>query len=329
VKRWLLARCFILLCGMVFVFSAVLKALDFTGFAVQVSTYGIVRQVEIVRVAALTAIGGETALGLALLLGLWLRRATIPVTAAILLVYTGLLFYAWLVLRLGDCGCFGSYIKMSPQVGILKNVVLMGFLVVAWFGMGKGAPDRRGSLLSIRRELKALLIVVLTGGLVMFTWSSHPWKRGGGKKVETNSNATERQATPSERDRPFAKFQFEYEGNQIDLGRGIYFVAMLSDSCEHCGEIVERLNELLETPDFPPIVGLCLGENDETLEAFRKKYDPKFPTARIDPLEFFELIGEFPPRFYVVLDGKQVYFWDENLPSEDEIFEALFGTSQQ
>ena len=64
-----------------------------------------------------------------------------------------------------------------------------------------------------------------------------------------------------------------------DLGKGKYFVAILSTSCAHCEEEARRLSKIPRFfPDFPPIVGLCLGE-EETLSQFRERGEIEFPTV--------------------------------------------------
>jgi hypothetical protein len=120
----------------------------------------------------------------------------------------------------------------------------------------------------------------------------------------------------------FAAYPVEWEGKRLDLAKGLYVVALLSDSCEHCAEIVDGLNRLSQRPDFPPIAGLILGEED-TLRSFRQTYRPRFATRLIPVLEFFDLIGDAPPRFYVLRDGKSLKYWDENLPAEAAFREAL------
>ena len=126
----------------------------------------------------------------------------------------------------------------------------------------------------------------------------------------------------------FAAYPVDWEGKRLDLAQGLYLVAMLSDSCEHCADIVDGLNRLSQKPDFPPIVGLILGEED-TLRSFRQTYRPRFATRLIPVLEFFDLIGDAPPRFYVLRDGKSLKYWDENLPAEAAFREALPNTSRK
>lgn len=320
----LLSKWFILVCGAVFVLSSVLKALEVDAFAVQVSYYGLIKQAELVRVVALGVIGVEAAIGLALLFGLWLRRVTIPLAVGILLGFTGLLFYAWLHLDLGDCGCFGTYIPMSAPVSILKNVLLIVVFGCAWFGLGKYEARKDEILLRLRENHKAYLVAVLAMGLVILSGllNSRTAPSSGVKESSVEVHPLDI------KERPFAEFKFEYEGLKIDLGTGTYVVAMLSDTCEHCGESIEPLNEMLDIPGFPFIVGLCLGE-EETFGEFIASRQPKFPVRLIEPLKFFEHIGDAPPRFILVRDGKSIHYWDDELPEAPEILDAMVNSLAQ
>ncbi len=117
--------------GLLFLVSAGLKAADFAAFAEQVSYYGIIEAETQVRALASLVIAIEIALGLVLLAGWW-PRAVLPAIALLLLVFTGLILYAWLFNDLQDCGCFGSFFAMPPALSVAKNIVLLGLLPLAW-----------------------------------------------------------------------------------------------------------------------------------------------------------------------------------------------------
>jgi hypothetical protein len=317
-------RLVLLAVSMVFLVSSGLKALDLTAFAVQVSYYGIVRLPALVRALAIGTIAVEAALGMALLLRLGLRRVTLPVTMGLLVGFTGLLTWAWAFRDMKNCGCFGKFLPMTPGEAILKNLAMIALAAMAWWGEGlrKAVPEEasaggnlggngddrstNGRTVTARQRITALqrhwlLCVPLAaaGGMVALA-VVNPW---GGAAIPANPGGK------------FAKFSMDWDGKRLDLGKGLYVVAMLSDSCSHCAEIVGGLNRLSASPNFPPIVGLILGEED-TLRSFRATFAPKFPNRLIPVLEFFDLIGDAPPRFYVLKDGQIVKQWDETLPTE-------------
>ncbi len=296
----------IFFCGIVFIVSSFLKILDFQSFAVQVSSYGVLRQPDKVRWAALGTVALEMALGLCLVLQLGLKRIIVPATLALLIIFTGLIGYGWQFQGLQDCGCFGSYIKMSPLASIYKNLFLLVLLGYSYHKLLRSHGSDDNFIIPLNRPVKVFLVIFfpLMGLFYIGFSQSYPSTKADGK------------------DRPFAEFQPSYEGKQIDLGKGIYFVAMLSTTCPHCAKSVQELNELSKMQDFPTVVGLCMGD-ETTLAGFRKKTLPNFSVTLIDPLKFMQNIDKKPPRFILVQDGKSFQSWDNDVPTVMQILDAM------
>ena len=321
-KVWLLTRGIEVLLGLTFVLGAVLKAIDISTFAVQVSYYGIIREPTAVRLVALCAVLAETAIGVALLVGWRLRGWTLRTVFLLLLGFTGLILYAWAFEGLEDCGCFGSYVKMGPGASVLKNLVMMALVAGAWIGYRKtkAAGARQASTpkrIGLVRAVSAAACCALV--LAALTYGYSRQESGG-----TSGPIT---AQPYSENQLFAQFQFEADGKEWDLGSGDYFVVLLSDSCEHCAETMEKLNELpLFLPTMPPIVALMLGE-EEILDQLRDRVKPQYPTVLIEPLTFFQLLDDAtaPPRFVYLQDGKEMHHWNDELPEDTELMEIIAG----
>jgi hypothetical protein len=302
-----------ILLGLSFVLAAALKALDLEVFAVQISYYGVVRTPSLVRFAAYATTILETGLGVALLVGIRLRCWTYAVTTGLLIGFTGLIGYAWAFHGLSDCGCFGAFVKMTPGVSILKNVIMVAMVCMAWF-----LHQRHGIQYAEREPARGLAYAkpataVLSVGLVIIAGI---YGSGGASKRGPGGDSAGAGTAGPDKERPFAQFRFEWKGEQWDLGQGRYLVTMLSGSCEHCMAAVEPLNDFALIPEFPPVVGLMLGDEGTVLE-FRELTDPQFPTVLIDTLVFFQFIDVEPPRFYDVQDGKSLRFWDGEPPHVD------------
>lgn len=140
--------------------------------------------------------------------------------------------------------------------------------------------------------------------------------------VESKKSIT----TPGEEESSFSRFYFSIDGEVWNLGEGKYLVDFLSDSCRHCESSVALMNDFLARYDSEQdirIMALCLGEAD-TLQAFRSRTAPNFPTILISSTEFFAHIGSSPPRFHAVQDGKSLQYWDDNFPAEKELL-AVFN----
>jgi len=319
-KVWLFARWIEVFLGLTFILSAVLKAVDIAGFAVQVSYFGIVREPMLVRFVAFSTVLVETAIGIALLVGWKLQEWALRAVFALLVGFTVLILYAWAFKGLEDCGCFGSFVKLTPAMSVLKNLVMMAFVAVAWIGYRKAriesvvhTPEPR--YVWFVRAISAAACCLLV--LASLAYGYLQQENGSIPRTITSQ--------PYDKDRPFAQFRFEHEGFDWDLGVGEYFVALLSDTCEHCAAAGEEMNEMLMSlPGMPPIVALVLG-TENSLQQFREHVDPQYPTILIEPLRFGQLLDDAvaPPRFFYVRDGKGLRHWDEELPEETELRELM------
>lgn len=148
-----------------------------------------------------------------------------------------------------------------------------------------------------------------------------------GYSLQNGSDVTTQTARTTSRtddpERPFARFVFEWDDILYDLSDGDYLVALMSATCPYCKEETNRLSELPELfPQVPPVIGLCLGTEPE-LKMFREKTKPNFPIFKLDPLTFIQLIGQTPPRFILIRDGKPLKYWDERVPELLELAETM------
>jgi len=293
----------LVLCA-VFVAGAILKARDINLFIVQISYYGVVSEKSLQTFSALGTLWVESALGIALLLGCRARGLTFAALLALLAAFTGLIAYGWAFHGLKDCGCFGP-VEISPSVSIAKNVALALLAGAAWWGFAAGGRLKA----SWRRFLlSAATCIIAASGTAFY---SH-------LQIEP----------PVEADRPFAQFVFEVEGQPFDLGKGEYLVVLLSMTCPHCMDSVPGLNELLYTPDVPPVVALCYEEKPGALDEFRDSTGAEFPMYSLGNsrvLTFFTLLGDGkePPRIVYVRDGSALVDWFETAPTPDEVLDAI------
>lgn len=317
------------LLGAVFLLSGLLKAADAASFAVQISHFGLVRTPWIVSTLAVAFISIEVALGVMLTLRVWGERLALLLALAMLAGFSLLMFWAWLFTDIKDCGCFGKFVPMSPAAALLKNVIMLAVGLYAAIGLAMkpvaqpspaGADEveiRPPTKCSIWRRVRQIcgvaVMTVIAAAVTVFTLQS-------GQLASVGSSGPVQQATVGSESK-FGKYRVEWEGKEIDLTRGTYLVALLSDSCEHCAELVSSLNRLAADSKYLPVVGLILGDED-TFVAFKQKHNPRFATTRIPVLEFFDLIGNAPPRFYLLREGAPLQYWDEKLPPDEKLVKS-------
>ncbi|MBO7199506.1 MAG: DoxX family protein [Alistipes sp.] len=125
--RWLL--------GGVFIFSGIVKCVDPVGTLVFVdkylATYSLEDLLPLSLGIAVTLAVVEVMMGILLVIGV-LRRYTALSATILLLLFTCVTLLSATVLPIGDCGCFGDAVKLTPWQTFAKNVVLLTMAVVVW-----------------------------------------------------------------------------------------------------------------------------------------------------------------------------------------------------
>lgn len=119
-----------LIVGVVFLLSALLKMLSLDNFELYLFSFGYL-SFDLVSIAARLLLSLEMLLGLALLLRYRFSRLRI-VVAGVLVLFTLWLVWQWLAGGEENCHCFGSIISLDAPKSIVKNILLLLLLAVAW-----------------------------------------------------------------------------------------------------------------------------------------------------------------------------------------------------
>lgn len=186
--RWVL--------GSVFIASGAFKCVDPVGTAIYVekylATYSLSELAPASEVIALALMVVEFAIGLLLILEVW-RRGVAFLSSAILLVFTVITLLSATVLPVGDCGCFGDAVKLTPWETFFKNLVLLPISIYIWH---KSDSEHRFTMvdfisvaISLALPLGVSLYALSTMPLVDFL----PYKVGTNlrERVESERNAIE------------------------------------------------------------------------------------------------------------------------------------------
>jgi len=270
---------FRLLLGGVFIFSALSKLLSPGLFEIAIVEQGLAATRAQAAYPARLLIAFELFLGAALFFPYFLKRFILPMVIATLAAFTLLQGYQLTFgQQTSDCGCFGELLPMSSAESLLKNFLLLGLSI--W-------------LVKVSREKKNHIAVPLIIALccVAAVLLLAP--------VRHNFDGNLVKYT-----------QFERTG-RVDLTSGNKLVAVFNAECEHCQETARELKPLAENnSDIPEIYVLLFGENEALISAFWETTAANYPYHLISESEFFDLIGDSPPRIYWLHDGKIKTHWD-------------------
>lgn len=142
--RWLL--------GAVFIFSAATKFIDPVGTSLFVDSY-------LATYALDALLPASVALGVALsvfefTLGVMLiaavnRRVVALLSFLVVAVFTVVTLLSATILPIGECGCFGEVVSLTPWGTFLKNVVLLPIACVVWRTAERGPVCRRDAAVLI------------------------------------------------------------------------------------------------------------------------------------------------------------------------------------
>ena len=279
-----LQNAFRILLGLVFIFSAYTKFVGPGFFEITLIDQGLVPSRAWAQHAARFLIGFEFALGLLMILPYYTKHL-MAISSLMLVGFTLHLGYLWAIGDTENCGCFGEMISMSPAESIAKNALMLA--VSGW--------------LWIKSESKATNQTILLGGaaiLISSMWGFLPIPNQS--EFPTNEHTS-----------------FAYAG-RTDLTSGEKMIAILNLDCEHCQELSLELGKLQKEDQLPDTYALYFKEGETTVEQFEQMTNTAFPYAEIDVNTFFDLIGESPPRVYILNNGDIDTILDEDIASEIE-----------
>lgn len=157
--------------GAVFVFSGLVKSVDPVGTSVFVekylATYGLGRMMEYALPIAIVLAVVEMTIGVAVIVNAF-RRVTLRVALLFVVLFTVITLLSATVLPIGDCGCFGDAVTLSPWATFWKNIVLMAVVVVL------SKYDNRESKTSNVQIAIALIGVFIALGLNLYALRHQP-----------------------------------------------------------------------------------------------------------------------------------------------------------
>lgn len=278
-----------LIISAVFIISALTKLIAPGLFEISIIEQGIFAERESVAYLARMIIGLELCIGFLYLQPYYLKKIISPITIFVLLVFSSHLIYLITIGNNDNCGCFGEIIKMSPIESLIKNILIFIPVIIIYIKSE-----------SLQKNFYVPILIAVFSFVVVFI-------------IEPVKNI---------RDFQFAKFtRFENEG-RVDLSDGEKLVAVFNLECDHCQATSTLLQKMInENKNIPPVYILFFGEGYTSVEEFFDISKSHFPYRMITQNEFFDLIGNSPPRIYYLKDGEIIEYWDNDF--EQKIINAF------
>jgi thiol-disulfide isomerase/thioredoxin/uncharacterized membrane protein YphA (DoxX/SURF4 family) len=253
-----------------------------------------------------TLIGIEFALGILLLFPFNLKKWVIPSIILMLAIFCVHLSIEIATKgNVGNCGCFGSLLPMTPFQAIMKNVLSIGLLGLLLWKHDEVLPKKSNYLAMTNIVTACVLAMFMLIPLFKKPTDVVAIPPTGPDTTELPKNPNppvpgittnpvnptdtvkkpETPIGPKQKKSGFAK----YYAN-IDQGKKI--ICFFAPSCEHCQATAKELTEMRKAnPDFPEIQILFMDEAPEEIPNFFKFAGATYPHKVIEIIEFWNAIG--------------------------------------
>lgn len=238
----------------------------------------------------------ELFLGVSIVFDTWAKDIIYKLALASLGAFTAYLFF--LLVTMGnavDCGCFGSFLSLSPIESILKNLVLIILLL----------------FIKRRYHNNGIWIYVPLLFLVMAFSTTFLLNRVGLhnlQAIEVNEKVD------------YSMLPKVYGADEkVDFSKGKKMIAFFSNSCGHClnaSRIFASIGKDQEVNNLYYVVG---AKTDKSLNDFLDKSASDFPVIWIAGDEFFKFSGGRLPAIVYLEDGVIKKKWFGDLFDVDQV----------
>ena len=282
--------------GAVILAAGLIKAVNPQGFATEIADYKVVVNPILVGLIAYALVIVECGLGSALLVNLKSKLA-LSLTTLLLLVFLGVVGWAWWTGATADCGCFGPW-KRTPGEAFAEDVGLLAAAMWAWWGYRYATEaTNTAKLVVVGAALAAAITIPSVAGFVRLAG------------VEPGAAGAVGQETFK---------TIEVKDLSVSLATGEHLVFLMSTKCEHCQASVPAVNALAADPRVPKLVAIAMEDRVER-GLFREDYKAEFPIGEISQSTLISLLKEKFPRVFLVRDGRVAAVWDEKIPTAEEV----------
>ena len=293
------------LLGTIFIFSALSKYYPIEPFEFTIVETGLISW-KISLILARIIIALELTIGILLLFGYHLKLV-LKITIIVLLIFTLHLLYTILTKgNIGDCGCFGELLPMTPFQGIIKNILLLILALI--LNQSKYNWQLKFKHLAFY-VFTASNIFIFSQNAVDFTYSSNYLNKPFENfklSLDTiyNTPSYEKIGKPSK-----------------DIRKEKMILEFFSSSCEHCRIAAKKFAVIKKLNPQIPLYFFINGDDDDINQFKFKTNINDIPSSKLNGETFIQLAGLQLPVIYYYNKGiveKQVdYYTLEQYHIED------------
>lgn len=248
-----------ILVGVLFIFSGFIKLNDPIGFSYKLQEYFSpdVLNIPFLEPYALLisvfVVVFEVVLGVFLLIG-YKPKFTVWSLLLMIIFFTFLTFYAAYFEKVKDCGCFGDFLKLKPWESFGKDLVLMVFILILFFGV-KHIKPLFGKLPNTIIALLGFIASLWFGYHVLMHLPAIDFRA-----YAIGKNIKEGMSIPEDAPKPVQEYSWKFNVNgeeKVIVTNGSY------PSVE--GEFIGVETKVIQEGYTPPVVDFSIESADEDL----------------------------------------------------------------
>lgn len=245
--------------GILFIISGLIKLNDPLGFSYKLQEYFSVDVLNMpflepyALMISVLVVVYEVVLGVFLLIG-YKPKFTVWNLLGMIVFFTFLTFYSAYFDKVKDCGCFGDALKFTPWQSFTKDIVLLVFILVLFFG----AKHIKPLFNNLTTTIFALLSFILSFWFGYHVLMHLPVKDFRAYKV--GANIKQGMQIPEDAPKPVVEYFWKFNVNgeeKVISNNGAY------PSIE--GDFVSVDTKVIEEGYQPPVVDFSIESNDEDL----------------------------------------------------------------
>jgi uncharacterized membrane protein YphA (DoxX/SURF4 family) len=242
--------------GVLFIISGLIKLNDPLGFSYKLQEYFSPDVLNIpflepyALMISVLVVVFEVVLGVFLLIG-YKSKFTIWSLLLMIVFFSFLTFYSAYFDKVKDCGCFGDALKLTPWGSFTKDIVLLFFILILFFGMKHIKPIFN----KLNTTILALLSFILSFWFGYHVLMHLPVKDFRAYKI--GANIIDGMKVPDDAPKPVVEYYWKFNINgeeKIITTDGTY------PSVE--GDFISVDTKVIEEGYQPPVVDFSIEGND-------------------------------------------------------------------
>ncbi|NOZ46680.1 MAG: hypothetical protein GXO79_07840 [Chlorobi bacterium] len=290
---------FSFLIGLTFIVSAVLKLISVDLFELYIYSLQLF-SFTISTIIARLIISFEFILGFLYLLSVYKKfaRKTIIVT---LVLFTFFLIFEFIKGSNENCNCFGEFIKLNPLQSILKNLILLAFVLMS----GKSPHFK------FKHEIPVFIGILILG---LFTPSIISPPDFIYNAIYTSNSEIEIYTGP----------RLAHFVKNARLDKGKYVVCFFSLKCKYCKLAAHKISAIANRLNCKENIRYIFYGNKNDLEKFWKDSKSNMMKYQfLEPNIFFRISGGRVPVFFLINSGKLQEIYGYRTISEKNVSKFL------